>query len=363
MREAVIDLGAIADNVRSIAATVAPAEVLLVVKADAYGHGAVPVARAAVDVGVTRLGVVDLDEARALRDAGIAAPILAWIHPIGADFGWAAESGVELGVGSADLLEAVAAAPGRPAVHLKADTGLGRGGALGAAWLRLVERAAELERAGRIRVVGVWSHLANAGAEVDDAQLAAFDDATASARAAGLDPAVEHIAASEAALAGGGARRGLVRIGLAAYGLSPIEGRTGAELGLRPAMTLAAEVVGVKRVPAGHGVSYGSTYRTERETTLALIPLGYGDGVPRHASGRGPVVIGGRRFTVAGRIAMDQFVVDVGDAPVAVGDRAVLFGDAADGVPSADEWAVAADTISYEIVTRIGPRVPRRYVS
>jgi alanine racemase len=152
-------------------------------------------------------------------------------------------------------------------------------------------------------------------------------------------------------------------VGLGIYGLSPFDGQTSAELGLRPAMTLRAAVAAVRRVPAGKGVSYGYTHRTVRETTLALVPLGYYDGIPRAVSGRGPVSIGGRRFTIAGRVAMDQFVVDVGDAPVAVGDEAVLFGDPTLGVPSADEWAVAADTINYEIVTRIGPRVVRRGVA
>ena len=153
-------------------------------------------------------------------------------------------------------------------------------------------------------------------------------------------------------------RHTLVRLGISVYGFSPVE-----ELELRPAMELAASVVSVKRVPAGHGVSYGFDYRTPEATTLALVPLGYGDGVPRQASGRGPVRIGERVYQVAGRVAMDQFVVDVGDAPVNVGDRAVLFGDPATGAPSARDWAEAAGTIDYDIVTRIGPRVPRRYLS
>jgi alanine racemase len=361
MREAIIDLAAIDANIRTIAALVDPARVLMVVKADAYGHGAVPVARAAVDAGAAWLGVVDLAEARVLRDAGVPGPILAWIHPSDTDFAWGVEAGIELGIGSNEVLEAAGAATGRAVVHLKVDTGLGRGGAIGDDWLALVARAAQLQSAGRIEVRGVFSHLANAGWSADDDQLARFDDAIDAARDAGLDPEVEHIAASEAIVTRRDSHRSLVRVGLAAYGLSPVEGRSAADLGLRPAMELATEVVAVKRVPAGHGVSYGHTYRTSRETTLVLLPLGYGDGVPRHASGLGPVSLGGRRFEVAGRIAMDQMVVDVGDVPVAVGDRAVLFGDPATGVPSADDWALAADTISYEIVTRVGPRVPRRY--
>jgi len=156
--------------------------------------------------------------------------------------------------------------------------------------------------------------------------------------------------------------RGMVRVGLALYGLSTFPDRTPASLGLRPAMELAGEVVSVKRVPAGLGVSYGHRYVTERETTLVLVPLGYADGLPRAATGRAPVWLNGRRSTIAGTIAMDQVVIDVGDAPVAVGDRAVLWGDPAAGYPSASEWADAAGTIPYEIVTRVGPRVRRRTV-
>jgi alanine racemase len=181
----------------------------------------------------------------------------------------------------------------------------------------------------------------------------------AQARAAGLAPELVHLAATQGALAHPDARFDLVRLGIGAYGLRPdVEPVPG----LVPAMELAAPVVSVKRVPAGHGVSYGYDHRTVAETTLALVPLGYADGVPRSASGRGLVSIDGVRHTVAGRVAMDQIVLDVGDSPTAVGDRAVLFGNPATGVPSADDWAAAAGTINYEIVTRIGSRVPRRYV-
>ena len=361
MREAVIDLAAIDANIRTVAAIVNPARMLVVVKADAYGHGAVAVAHTAVEAGADWLGVVDLAEARVLRDAEVPGPILAWIHPMDADFAWGIDAGIELGIGAIDTLEAAGRADRRAVVHLKVDTGLGRGGAFGDDWVQLVTRAAQLQRDGRIHVRGIFSHLANAGSSADDDQLARFDDALAAVAAAGLEPEVEHLAASEAALTRPDLRRSLVRVGLAAYGLSPVEGRSAADLGLRPAMEFATEVVATKRVPAGHGVSYGHTYRTQRETTLALLPVGYADGVPRHASGLGPVAIAGHRFSVAGRIAMDQIVIDVGDAPLAVGDRAVLFGDTGTGVPSAEDRAPAADLINYEIVTRIGPRVQRRY--
>jgi alanine racemase len=255
----------------------------------------------------------------------------------------------------------VAAASGTAVVHLKVDTGLGRNGASPDDCAELFEAAARHERAGRVRVEGFFSHLANSGAGADAAQLEVFERLLAGARAVGLDPARVHLAASAGALGLPAARFGMVRVGLGAYGLSPFDDRSSADLGLTPAMELSAEIVSVKRVPAGSGVSYGYDHVTDRETTLALVPMGYADGIPRHASGRGPVSIGGETFTVSGRIAMDQFVVDVGDAPVKTGDRAVLFGDPATGVPAAEDWAVAAGTINYELVTRIGNRVARRY--
>jgi len=365
VRELVVDLAAIRENVRSAAARIAPARLMAVVKADGYGHGMEPVARAMAEAGVDAFGVVDLDEARRLRDAGIGQPILAWIHGADADFAWAVSADVELGIGSVRDLERAATAAGeRPAVvHLKADTGLGRGGAIGDQWAALVARAAQLEAAGRVRVRGVWTHLANTSPEADADQFLAFDAALALAREVGLDPELEHASASAAMFDHPAQARDMVRAGLALYGLSTFPDLTSAELGLRPAMELAAEVVAVKRVPAGLGVSYGHRYVTTRETTLALIPLGYADGLPRAASGRGPVAINGRRHTIAGAIAMDQVVVDVGDGAVDVGDRAVFWGDPERGVPSASEWADAADSIPYEIVTRVGARVRRRYLS
>lgn len=365
LREAVIDTGAITANVRHLR-RLTDSEVIAVVKADGYGHGAVRSAAAALDGGATRLGVADIDEALALRRGGIDAPILAWLHAPGASFGEAASAAVELGISSFDqLLRASAAASGdRPVgVQLKLETGLGRNGIAPEDYHVVFSEAARLERIGRLRVVGLFSHLSNTSADDDRAALRVFHDAVAAAATAGLAPPLRHIAATHAAIDLPEARLGCVRIGIGMYGLSPFAGRTSAELGLRPAMTLRAPIAAVRRVPAGHGVSYGYDHRTERETTLALVPLGYADGVPRAASGAGPVTIGGRRFRVAGRVAMDQFVVDVGDHEVAVGDEVVLFGDPTLGVPAADEWAEAASTINYEIVTRIGPRVARRQVS
>ena len=359
MREAVIDLGAITANVRVLRAAMGDLPSMAIVKANAYGHGSVPSARAALDGGATWLGVADIGEALGLRAAGLRAPILAWLHDAHEDFCAAIEGGVDIGVSYPEQLERVAAASGRAVVQLKVDTGLGRNGADETQWPVLVAAAAAHERAGRLVVRGVWSHLANAGAEADAAQVARFTEAVGAARAAGLTPELQHLAATAGALRVPAARFTMVRLGIGCYGLSPDELPVP---GLVPAMTLGASVVAVKRVGAGFGVSYGHDYRTTASTTLALVPLGYADGVPRSASGAGPVWINGSTYRVAGRIAMDQFVVDMGDASVEVGDRAVLFGDPGTGVPSVSAWADAAATINYEVVTRIGPRVVRRYV-
>ncbi len=365
LREAVIDTSAIAANVRQLR-RLTDAELIAVVKAEGYGHGAVRSANAALEGGASRLGVSDIAEALQLRRAGIRAPILAWLHAPGTSFDEAAHARIELGISSFDqLLRAAAAASADRSVgvHLKLETGLGRNGIAPADYGVVFAEAARLERIGKLRVVGLFSHLSNASVDDDRAALRVFQDAVTTAASAGLTPPLQHVAASHAAIALPEARLGCVRVGIAIYGLSPFADRSSAELGLRPAMTLRAPVAAVRRVPAGQGVSYGYDYRTQRETTLALVPVGYADGVPRAASDAAPVSIGGERFRITGRVAMDQFVVDVGDHPVAVGDEVVLFGDPTLGVPSADEWADAAGTINYEIVTRIGPRVPRRGVS
>ncbi len=368
LREAHVDLEAISANVRSLRSAIGTAHTMAVVKARGYGHGAVSSARAALDGGADWLGVADIPEALELRGAGITAPILTWLHGPEADFAAAAAAGVDLGLSSVEHvekaahLEAADASHGPTIVQLKVDTGLGRNGVTLDDCDRVFGRAAELERQGRIRVRGVFSHLANASEADDAAQLAAFDRALALADAAGLTPELRHIASTAGAIRRPASRYDLVRLGIGIYGLSPFEDESVERLAergilLRPAMRLSAAIVSTKRVPAGSGVSYGLTYRTPATSTLALVPLGYADGVPRSASGSGPVSIGGRRYRVAGRIAMDQLVVDVGDDPVAVGDRAVLFGDPTEGMPTARDWADAAGTIEYDIVTRIGGRV------
>jgi alanine racemase len=361
LREARIDQNAISANVAALRTRLGTPHFMAVVKANGYGHGAVASARAAVEGGADWLGVIDSKEAAPLREAGITAPILTWLHGRSDTFLEAAALDLDVGVSTIDELDRAARARVRH-IHIKVDTGLGRNGAEESHWSEVLDRAGTLERSGGPIVRGIFSHLANAGDEADAAQLAAFDRARQLAASAGLTPEIAHIAATQAALTRPESRLDLVRIGLGCYGLSPFPGIGPEVFGLRPAMELSAEVVSVKRVPAGSGVSYGHRYRTTRETTLALIPLGYSDGIPRHASNSGPVLINGERFTVAGAIAMDQFVVDVGDSPVAVGDRAILFGDPASGAPSATEWADAAGTINYEIIARLGSRVEYRSV-
>ncbi|GAA3394703.1 alanine racemase [Cryptosporangium minutisporangium] len=368
--EAVIDLDAIRANTAYLAERAAAhsAATMAVVKADGYGHGALPSARAALAGGATWLGVSTVAEALELRSAGIDAPMLSWLNAPGTAFTPAITAGVDLGVPSMRVLDeviAAAKAADRTArVHLKIDTGLGRSGATPADWPDLVTAAAKATAEGTVEVIGVWSHFACAdtpGHPSIAAQLAAFSEALAVAERHGVKPQVRHLANSPATLTLPQAYYDLVRPGVSVYGLSPIPDCAAAEA-LRPAMTLRGRVLVAKRVPAGHGVSYGHTYHTSAPTTLAVVPLGYADGIPRHASSVAPLLLGGARRTIAGRVCMDQFVVDVGDDPVADGDEAILFGPGDHGEPTADEWAEAAGTINYEIVTRIGARVPRTYV-
>ena len=366
--EAVVDLDAISANVEAIRRCVGGRDVMAVVKADGYGHGIVESSRAARAGGASWLGVAFLEEALRLRAAGDTGPMLAWLAAPSERYDEAIATGVELAAYSVDQLTAIATAGravGRtPAVQLKVDTGLSRGGAYGEEWERLVDEAVRLGDAGRIDVTGVFSHLAcsdDVDHPANKAQLEAYEAGVGLAIERGLEPRHLHLANSAGALAHPGARFTMVRPGIAIYGLSPFADGS-SPVPLRPAMTLAAEVALAKRVSSGEGVSYGHTYTTTADTTLALIPLGYGDGIPRHASNAGPLSISGARCTISGLVCMDQFVIDVGDTAVRAGDRVVLFGDPARGHPTAHEWAQAAGTISYEIVSRLGVRVPRRYV-
>ena len=367
---AVVDLDAITANVRALHERSAAAELMAIVKADAYGHGLLQAARAAQAGGATWLGTAQQPEAVALRDAGVQGRLFTWLHVPGNDFTAPLTRDIDVAASATWALDDIVTAArttGRTArVHLKADTGLGRNGAYGQDFLDLVAAARLHEAEGSIRVVGVWSHFAYAD-EPDHPtvrrQREVFEEAIRAAEAAGCKLEVRHLANSAATVTNSSVHYDLVRPGIAVYGLSPVPQLAGPQAyGLTPAMTLVARLSLVKRVPAGQGVSYGHAYTTPRETVLGLVPLGYADGIPRNATNVGPVSVQGRPNVIAGRVCMDQFVVDLGpDSEAREGDEVVLFGADPDG-PSAQAWADATGTISYEIVTRIGPRVPRVYV-
>ncbi|WP_043537004.1 alanine racemase [Saccharomonospora cyanea] len=362
--EVVVDLTAVRHNVRLLSARAAAsgAETMAVVKADAYGHGAVQVARAALDAGATWLGVAALDEALALRQAGFATRMLSWLDTPDVDYAPAVRHDIDVSVSSAGELTRVADAAARVGrrarVHLKIDTGLSRNGCTAELWPALVKAAAAEEN---VEVVGMWSHLACAD-EPDhpsiDAQAERFATAYDVARDAGLSP-LRHLANSAATLTRPDLHFDLVRPGIAIYGLNPVPQQED----LRPAMTFRSSVVLTKRISAGESVSYGQTWTASRDTTLALVPVGYADGVPRTLSGRMSVWLDGTRRPVAGRVCMDQLVVDCGDDEPELGTEVVLFGTGEGGMPTATEWADTIGTIDYEIVTGMyRPRVSRRYV-
>ncbi|MCJ1695345.1 alanine racemase [Rathayibacter caricis] len=363
-REALIDADAIRRNVSRLRELTGARRLMAVVKANGYGHGAVTAAQAALAGGADALGTADLQEAVALREAGVLAPLLCWLHDPGEDFDAAIEHGIDVAVSSLTQLEAVAQAAedrgGRAAVQLKLDTGLSRNGAPEQEWPLLVETLVRHVERGTVHLTGVLSHLSNTSRAEDLAQLALLSRGEELLRASGVPAPIVHLAATAGALRIPEARRDMVRAGIGVYGLSPFDDETSLELGLVPAMTLHGRVAGVRRVDRGTGVSYDYTYRADGETGLALVPFGYADGIPRSASGVAEVAIRGRRHRIAGRVAMDQFVVEVGDAPIEVGDAVTLWGDPTTGVPSVDEWARWCGTINYELVTRIGPRVQRR---
>ena len=366
MRELIIDLDAIAYNLEIMRQRAGGVKVCGVVKANAYGHGMVEVARKLEEAGVDYLGVADVTEALVLRRAGIDAPILAWLHDPHEMFVEAVNEGIELGIANEDQLARVAAAAeitGRLArVHLKIDTGLNRNGASATEWDGVLRQARALVAEGFMQIVGIFSHLSSTGEAEDLAQIARFDAAVDLARESGIDFELRHLTASDGSLNYPQAQYEMVRVGVALYGLSPFADHHSKEYGLRPAMTAIAHVTQVKRVPAGEGVSYGYLHHTAAETTLALVPVGYAEGLPRNATGKASVSIHGKTYPISSRIAMDQFVIDVGNDDVNAGDLVTIFGDPAAGVPSADDLAAAADTINYEIVTRMGGRFKRTYL-
>jgi alanine racemase len=365
--EIVVELPLIRHNIAVLRAHTGVA-MMTVVKADGYGHGMVPVARAAREAGAEWLGVATIDEALALRAAGDTGRVLCWLGVPGEDYAAAVAADVDVTAYSvAELAEVSAgvAEAGRPArLQLKVDTGLSRGGAPVATWDDVVAEARAGEQRGDWTVTGIWSHFACSDEPdhpANDAQETAFREALAVADAAGLNPEVRHLANSAAAIMRPSSRFDLVRCGIASYGLDPAPGHT-PDLGLVPAMFAFADLAVVKRIPAGAGVSYGHTWHADAPTTVGVVPVGYGDGIPRHAGNHAEVMVGERRRPVRGRICMDQFVVDLdGDAP-APGERVRIFGAGQWGEPTAQDWAEACDTISYEIVTRIGGRFERRHL-
>jgi alanine racemase len=369
--EIVVDLDAIRDNVATLKQRVGDVQMMTVVKADGYGHGMVPAARAARAGGADWLGTAVIEEALALRGAGDTGRILTWLTVPGEDYTRPVEAGVDLTAYTVREISEIAAAARsvgvRARVQLKIDTGLSRGGATEHSWPQVVEAAADAEQTGALQVTGVWSHFACSD-EPDhpsnDLQERAFVQALKVVDAVGLEPEVRHLSNSAGALLRPWSGYDLVRCGIATYGLSPApDVLTSEEIGIVPAMTARARLALVKRLPTGARVSYGHTWTAERETTVGVVPVGYGDEVPRHASSTAKVHAGGRQRDVAGRICMDQFVVDLGDDEVQDGDPVVLFGSGRAGEPTAQDWAEACGTISYEIVTRIGGRWVRRHVS
>jgi len=367
--EAVIDLDAVAENVRALREHAGPAAVMAVVKADAYNHGAVPVARAALAAGARELGVTTLDEALELRAAGIEAPILSWLHTADANFGPAIEAGVELGLSSPRHLASVVEAARRvgvtATVTIKVDTGLHRNGVAVDEWDDMMRDLGRARAEGSVRLRGAFSHLAH-GDEPDHPgnteQRDRLTEAVADLRRRSLTPEVVHLANSAATVTRPDLRFDMVRPGIAMYGLTPIPER--GDMGFRPVMTVRARVVLVKKVEAGGGVSYGHTWIAPEDTTVALLPMGYADGIRRNLSGRIEVQLGGRRCPQIGRVCMDQVVVDLGPdgGGVEEGDEALFFGDGRRGEPLAQEWADELGTINYEIVTGIGGRTVRSYV-
>ena len=354
-----VDLDAVAANTRLFAART-PGALMAVVKADGFGHGAAAVARTALAHGASWLGVTSIEEALALRAHGLGAPVLSWLNPIDADFSAAVADGVDLAVPSLRHLGVISAAgAGQIAarVHLHLDTGMARDGAAPSEWAALCDAAHRAERAGTVRVVGVMGHLGCADEPTDPANAAgraAFEQGLRVAREAGLRAPLRHLAATAATLTDPASLHTMSRVGAGLVGIDP-SGSTR----LTPALTLTAPIVSVRRVGTGAEVGYGHTWSASRPTTLALLPLGYADGLPRAASGRAEVLVRGRRCSLVGRISMDQAVIDVGDEPVAPGETVTVFGPGTRGEPTVADWAQWADTIEHEIVTGIGARVSR----
>jgi len=365
--EAVVDLDAIQANVAAIGRHVGAAQVMAVVKSDAYGHGMLASARAALAGGATWLGVVHVADAIALRKAGMTVPVLSLHGSPDSPHAEAIRHEIDLTVGSAALVAQIALAAegtGKPArLHLEADTGMSRGGAIAADWPALVDAALAAQSAGHVKIVGVWSHFACA--DIPDhptigQQLEAFRAAVDVAERAGAKPEVRHLANGPATLTLPESYFDLVRPGGAVFGLCTLPG--GAPDWLRPAMTLRARLIQVKRVPASTPVSYAHRYTTSADTLLGVLPLGYNEGIPRHATNAaGLLFTRRRRVSIAGTVNLNHIVLDLGDGPSEAGDEVIVFGPGDHGEPTAQEWGEALGTLAYEIVTRFTGKVPRTY--
>jgi alanine racemase len=345
MREVIIDLKALKENFKYIKAK-AGVPVLAVVKADAYGHGLIPCAKAAVEAGADYLGVALLEEAFALREAGVKAPLLAWLNPPGLDFAKAVAENIEIGVSSLAVFDEVNAINGAK-IHLKVETGMGRNG-FSTEWPELLKRDLS-------KVVGVMMHFARADEPTqaqNQAQIDNFEARVAELKAVGVNP-IKHISNTAATLSNSAAKFDMVRVGIAMYGLSPL----GRNDDLKPIMKVRAKLVLVKEMPAGHPIGYGATVNTERATKIGIVGLGYADGIPRNAVGAA-VTFDNQAAPLIGRVSMDQIAVDLGpDSKAKSGDWVTVIGEKCD----AYDWAKACGTIHYEILTRMAPRIKRTY--
>jgi len=371
LRGAYVDLAAIRDNVKVLQNLAKNSEVMAVVKADAYGHGLIPVAKAARQGGATWLGTALLEEAISLRNSGDSGRILTWLGSPNDKWQECIDLGIDVSVSSIEIaFEVIQAAKKigkKSKIHIKVDTGLGRNGVMPGDLADLTSLLEEATANGLVEVVAVWTHFALADAPSSPTiskQLEVLDASFKFVESRGFKNLMKHAANSAATLTSPHTHFDLVRPGIAVYGITP-GGEVGkaSEFGLRPAMTLKAQATLVKDVPAGHGISYGAEYVTKQNTKIALIPLGYADGIPRIAGNKGAVLANGKKLSVAGRVCMDQFVIDIGDLDFSTGDEVILFGDPAQNEPDVEEWAKASQSIGYEIVTRLGSRVPRIYLN
>jgi len=364
-----VNLLAIADNLKFIKSKT-DAQVLAVVKADAYGHGLIQVGKAASDAGADWLGTALLEEGIALRKSGIKIPIISWLTPLGEDFKSAIDLDIDLSISSVELLNEVITAAKSinkiSRVHIEVDTGMSRGG-VGDDWQIFLTELSKASKSNEVNVIGIWSHFARADEpdeKMNKEQMATFEDRIKSLAMAGISPEFIHIANSAASLTNKSAHKNIIRWGIGLYGLSPDLNNLGdsKSLKLKPAMKLKAKLHLVKTVKAGMSVGYGGTAITKSDTKLGVVTLGYADGIPRNANNLAGVFAAGVRAPLIGRVSMDQFVVDLGINSLAkTGDEVIVFGDGTGGEYTADEWAKASGTINYEIVTRIGSRVPRIY--